>query len=269
MASSHLQRWLTAIVAVPILFALVLFGGEILFFLLILAVVLLGMEEYTRMSFGEGHPWERWEGLLFAGAVCLAARTGDPRVLMAVVAFSILIAFMTYLPRIREEHFDILPVQKLAFGILYIPLMMSHIIMVRQAPDGVLWIFFVLVLAFSGDVAAYYVGRTFGRGKLLPLVSPGKTVEGTLGLFAGSIVCCLIYRHFFLPALPVGHTVALALAGSVIGQLGDLCESALKRASGTKDSGTLLPGHGGFLDRLDCLIFIGPFVYYYKLFLLP
>jgi phosphatidate cytidylyltransferase len=268
MASSHVQRWLTAIVAVPILFGIILYGGETLFFLLILAVVLLGMEEYTRMSFGKGHPWERGQGLLYAAVVCLAARTGDPRLLLATVIFSVLIAFMLYLPRIREDRFDVLPVQKLAFGVLYIPLMMSHIILVRQSPDGVLWIFFILVMAFSGDVAAYYVGRTFGRKKLLPLVSPGKTVEGTLGLFAGSVLFCLLFRHFFFPALPVGHTVAMALAGSVTGQLGDLCESALKRASGTKDSGTLLPGHGGFLDRLDCLIFIGPFVYYYRLFLL-
>jgi phosphatidate cytidylyltransferase len=268
MASSHLKRWLTAIVAVPILFGLIIFGGEILFFLLILAVVLLGMEEYTRMSFGEGHPWERWQGFLYAAAVCFAARTGDPRLLMATVAFSVLVAFMLYLPRIREDRFDILPVQKLVFGILYVPFLAAHLILVRQAPDGVLWIFFILVMAFSGDVAAFYVGRTFGRGKLLPLVSPGKTVEGTLGLFAGSVVFCLLYRQFFFPALPVGHTVAMALAGSVIGQLGDLCESALKRASGAKDSGTLLPGHGGFLDRLDCLVFIGPFVYYYRYFLL-
>jgi phosphatidate cytidylyltransferase len=120
------------------------------------------------------------------------------------------------------------------------------------------------VLAFAGDIAAYYVGRRLGRKKLLPEVSPGKTVEGVIGLVVGSIAGCLLFRHFFFPLLPVVHTVVLGLVGSVIGQLGDLCESALKRAAGVKDSGTLLPGHGGMLDRLDCLMFITPYVYYYQ-----
>jgi len=118
--------------------------------------------------------------------------------------------------------------------------------------------FFILVLAFAGDIAAFYVGRTWGRRKLLPLVSPGKTEEGILGLVAGSVLGCLIFRQLFLPSLPIVHTVVLGIVGSVIGQLGDLCESAIKRASGVKDSGVILPGHGGLLDRLDCLILSCP-----------
>ena len=123
---------------------------------------------------------------------------------------------------------------------------------------------FILVLAFTGDVAAYYVGKGMGKRKLLPHVSPGKTVEGTIGLVAGSIAGCLLFRQLFFPLLPVAHAVILGLVGSVTGQLGDLCESAFKRAAGVKDSGALLPGHGGILDRLDCLMFIAPVVYYYQ-----
>ena len=141
---------------------------------------------------------------------------------------------------------------------------MSHFILIRQESDGVRWIFFILVLAFSGDIAAYYVGKGLGRRKLLPEVSPGKTVEGTIGLVAGSIIACVLFRQWFFPTLSVLHAVILGLVGSVTGQLGDLCESALKRTAGVKDSGTLLPGHGGILDRLDCLMFITPFVYYYR-----
>jgi phosphatidate cytidylyltransferase len=95
-------------------------------------------------------------------------------------------------------------------------------------------------------------------------VSPGKTVEGTLGLVVGSIIACVLFRQWFFPMLSMWHMVTLGLVGSVTGQLGDLCESALKRNAGVKDSGTLLPGHGGILDRLDCLMFITPFVYYYR-----
>jgi len=151
---------------------------------------------------------------------------------------------------------------------MYIPLLMSHFILIRQTSSGVLWIFFILVLAFSGDIAAYYVGRRMGKKKLLPGVSPGKTVEGTIGLVAGSIAGCLLFRQLFFPLLSVPHAVILGLVGSIIGQLGDLSESALKRSAGVKDSGVILPGHGGILDRLDCLMFITPFVYYYQVFII-
>jgi phosphatidate cytidylyltransferase len=102
----------------------------------------------------------------------------------------------------------------------------------------------------------------------MPHVSPGKTVEGLLGLAVGSVVGCLVYRYFLLPEIPAGHIVMLGLAGGIIGQLGDLFESLIKRASGAKDSGEILPGHGGILDRLDCLLFIVPFVYYYRTYIL-
>ena len=102
----------------------------------------------------------------------------------------------------------------------------------------------------------------------MPHVSPGKTVEGLLGLAAGSVAGCLVYRHFLLPDVPAAHVAVIGLAGGIIGQLGDLFESLIKRASGAKDSGTILPGHGGILDRLDCLLFIVPWVYYYRTYVL-
>ena len=159
---------------------------------------------------------------------------------------------------------DTAPAARAILGILYIPLLMAHFILIRRTPSGILWIFFILVLAFAGDIAAFYIGRRFGRRKLLPEVSPGKTVEGTIGLVAGSIAGCVLFQHWFFHALPVVHAVVLGLVGSVAGQLGDLCESALKRSAGVKDSGVILPGHGGILDRLDCLMFITPFVYHYQ-----
>jgi phosphatidate cytidylyltransferase len=172
--------------------------------------------------------------------------------------------------RIRkyQESPDIGLLAKYILGLIYIPVLMSYFILIRGLETGTLWIFFILLLAFSGDVAAYYVGRNFGKRKLLPLVSPNKTVEGTVGLFIGSVAGCVIFQQIFFPSLPVVHAVALGFFGSVIGQLGDLCESAMKRASGVKDSGVILPGHGGILDRLDCLIFIAPFVYYYYVFII-
>jgi phosphatidate cytidylyltransferase len=261
--TSHLKRWLTAIIAVPLLFAIIFFGSDSLFSAVIIGVILLGVYEYHHIVFGAGHPWEKAEGMVIGFLIPFTAYLGNMEWLQAVLSFSVLLVFFTYLLRIKEDHFDILPVGKLVLGFMYVPLMMSYFILIRRLDQGVLWIFFLLVLAFSGDVTAYYVGKNFGKKKLFPLVSPNKTVEGTIGLIAGSTLGCILFQQIFFPTLMVWHAAALGFFGSVLGQLGDLCESAMKRASGVKDSGVILPGHGGILDRLDCLIFIAPFVYYY------
>ncbi len=260
----HMKRWLTGVIAVPILFGIIAFGGEILFSILIILASLMGMQEYNRMSFRQGFVMEKMETLIIALFILLSAFFGNLRLLWTGLTFSVMVVLMLNLLRARRAGLDMTPAARVVLGILYVPLLMAHFILIRHTPSGVLWIFFILVLAFFGDIAAFYIGRRFGKRKLLAEVSPGKTVEGTLGLIAGSIAGCLLFRFFFLPEIPAVHAVLLGLVGSIAGQLGDLCESALKRGAGVKDSGTLLPGHGGILDRLDCLMFIAPFVYHYR-----
>jgi len=264
----HLKRWITGVIAVPILFVIIAYGSEGLFALLIMSATLLGMAEYNGMIFGSGFSQEKVETLVVALLIIVSAVAGDMALLVTILTFAVMTVLMFNLLSISKKGMDMTPVGGVILGILYIPLLMSHFILIRQAPAGVHWIFLILVLAFSGDIAAYYVGKALGKKKLLPLVSPGKTVEGTIGLVAGSIAGCLVFRQFFFPLLPVEHAVILGLVGSIVGQLGDLCESALKRSAGVKDSGTLLPGHGGILDRLDCLMFITPFVYYYRVLII-
>ena len=264
----HLKRWATGVIAVPILFLTIAYGAETIFTLLIIIASLVGVAEYNRMAFGTGLWREKVETLAVAMLILTAASARDRVLLVAVLSFAVMVILMLNLLRIREEGLDMSRVGKVILGVMYVPLLMSHFILIRQESEGIRWIFFILVLAFSGDIAAYYVGKGMGRRKLLPEVSPGKTVEGTIGLFAGSIIGCILFRQLFFPMLPVLHTVILGLVGSVAGQLGDLCESALKRTAGVKDSGTLLPGHGGILDRLDCLMFITPFVYYYRVLII-
>jgi phosphatidate cytidylyltransferase len=260
----HVKRWATGVIAVPILFLTIAYCAETIFTLLIIIAALVGVTEYNRMVFNTGFWLEKVETLTVALLILMAAAARDRVLLVAVLAFAVMVILMLNLLRIRQEGLDMSRVGKVILGVMYVPLLMSHFILIRQESEGIRWVFFILVLAFSGDIAAYYVGRGMGRRKLLPEVSPGKTVEGTIGLFAGSIIGCMLFRQLFFPILPVFHTVILGLVGSVAGQLGDLCESALKRTAGVKDSGTLLPGHGGILDRLDCLMFITPFVYYYR-----
>ena len=123
----------------------------------------------------------------------------------------------------------------------------------------------VLAIVFAGDISALYVGSAFGRHKLSPAVSPGKTIEGSLGGLAANLgVGCLI-KLFFLPALNWPQTLLFCLMIGAAGQLGDLFESVLKRSSQVKDSGGLLPGHGGILDRIDALLFAAPIAYLFKI----
>ena len=266
--SPHVKRWITALIAVPILFGIIAYGGREFFAVLIMMASLAGMYEYNQMAFGKGVCAEKIVTMASALLILLTAVSGDRSLLLALLTFSVMAVLMLNLLRIRRKGLDMAPAGRALLGILYIPLLMSHFILIRRTQSGVLWIFFILVLAFAGDVAAYYVGRRLGKRKLLPEVSPGKTVEGTIGLIAGSVVGCLIFRHWFFPVLTVTHAAILGLVGSVVGQLGDLSESALKRAAGVKDSGVILPGHGGILDRLDCLMFITPFVFYYQEFVI-
>ena len=123
------------------------------------------------------------------------------------------------------------------------------------------WLFFALSLNWAGDIAALYVGRASGRHKLAPEVSPGKSWEGFIASTLASVIYGLIYFRWLLPAAPLAGALGLTVVANVAGQLGDLCESAMKRGAGVKDSGTLLPGHGGWLDRVDSSLFALPVVY--------
>jgi phosphatidate cytidylyltransferase len=123
-------------------------------------------------------------------------------------------------------------------------------------------LFFAVALNWAGDTAAMYAGRAFGRRKLAPRISPAKSWEGAIASVAASVIFGILYFYWALPrAVPPWWAAMLALAGNVAGQLGDLAESALKRGAGLKDSGTLLPGHGGWLDRVDSVLFAVPVVY--------
>ncbi|MFC2005001.1 phosphatidate cytidylyltransferase [Chloroflexota bacterium] len=155
-------------------------------------------------------------------------------------------------------------------GILYVGWLLSYLVALRDLDDGRNWIFLALFATFASDTAAFFTGRAFGRHKLAPDISPGKTWEGAIGGIFGAIIFSLF---FMLPTpliLPVNlwQVVLLGLLVSIFGQLGDLAESLFKRSMGVKDSGNLIPGHGGFLDRIDSVVFAGVVVYYYVIWVI-
>ena len=153
----------------------------------------------------------------------------------------------------------------LVFGILYGGLLLSTLCGIRQFPFGAQWLFLTLAATWLNDTGAYTFGRLFGRHKLAPSISPSKTWEGFFGGAATSMGGTFAMRAIFFSQLTVLDCVVLPAVVSVLGPLGDLCESMIKRAYGVKDSGKIMPGHGGILDRVDALLFTAPFVYLYIL----
>jgi len=261
----HAKRWITGIVAVPLLVVLIVYGSCLLFSGVIALLIMGGVYEYNAMVFKEKHYLEKIEGLVIALLIPLSAYLGGAQLMFAVVTLSFIVVFLLFLMGMGSGPADFTALIKVVFGFMYIPFLMSYIIPLRCGEDGTAWIFFVICAAFLGDISAFYVGKSIGKTKLMPSVSAGKTIEGSVGSMVGTILGCILFKLLFLHDLPLIHAVALGFLGSIIGQLGDLCESAVKRTSMVKDSGVLLPGHGGILDRLDFFIFLIPFVYYYRI----
>ena len=143
-------------------------------------------------------------------------------------------------------------------GIVYIPLPLALIVLIRSGEAGAFWILALLAIIFAGDTAAYYVGSYLGKHKLCPSVSPKKTIEGALGGLAANFLVGFILKLFFLPEVGWVAMLLMSILLGAVGQVGDLFESVLKRTAGIKDSGGILPGHGGILDRIDALLFAAP-----------
>ena len=214
-------------------------------------------------------PERRLEGSLAAvagGALPLALSVGSAGATAALSALVLIFALL-FLFRIGDIRRLAQEIGVLAFGFVYIPLLFGHLALLRGQLHGVQWVFLLLVIVMAGDTGAYYVGSTVGRHKLYPVVSPNKSIEGALGGLVGSIAGAFIARGTFFPELTAADCLATALLFGVLGQLGDLFESLLKRSCGVKDSGGIIPGHGGLLDRMDSIIFAAPAAFYYARYL--
>ena len=157
---------------------------------------------------------------------------------------------------------------KQILGFVYIPFLLGHLILIRGWGKGITWMFFLMAVVIAGDTAAYYVGKASGRHKLAPSISPGKTMEGALGGLAGNLLIGIMFKMCCFSEFGWGGWIALVIVVGVSGQAGDLFESMLKRSVRLKDSGKILPGHGGLLDRIDALLFSAPTLYYFKTYLL-
>jgi phosphatidate cytidylyltransferase len=260
----HLKRWLSGLILAPSLILFILYAPSWLFLLFILSMILLGLKEFYALSLPGIPHGERAVGMLLGMLLPFSLYLRDPRWFIAGLAFVLFFLLIWALFQPEEFPVRIDKVAKHLLGILYLPFPLAHFILMRKLEEGRMWVLFTLVVVYLGDTMAFYVGRSWGKKKLAPKISPSKTMEGGLGAIGGSIAGALFFKFFFFPQLCTSHALALAAGIGVIGQLGDLFESLLKRSAQVKDSGTLIPGHGGLLDRIDSVLFASPLVYYYS-----
>ncbi len=264
----HLKRWITGIVALPIIYLLVSAGG-LVFGVLIAAVSMVTLWEYYRIVFQtDGVLPQRLmpiAGLVLAPVIVWTVHAGHMEAAILIVAVDLILAAALSLPLFKTDPQAPVLVAKQVLGLVYIPVFLAFLLLMRISPDGAAWIFWLLLIVAAGDTGAFYTGTYMGRLKLGPWVSPKKTIEGCLGGLAANVIAALVFRTILLPALATLPCIVFALVIGAAGQAGDLFASEFKRSAGVKDSGGLLPGHGGFLDRLDALLFASPLAYLLKI----
>lgn len=260
------HRVATAFVVLPALLAAMFLGPPALGVAIVALAVLVGMWEFLALLEARGLRPLRGTGLVLTAALFLELAPGG---LPPTAPLAALLLLAVAMRRAPEEKESIPSTAGTLLGAVYLGALGGTIgaLRVLEPSSAGAWrIVLLLAIVMLSDTVAFFVGHAWGRHRLAPRLSPGKSIEGALGGLAGGVLGALAVRWIGLPALPLLHVVALGLAVSALGIVGDLEESLLKRWAGVKDSGTLFPGHGGMLDRLDSLLFGAPVLYYYFLY---
>lgn len=272
-------RILTAIIALPILIASIIlpayFPQTSLIFVAIVAFAIgAGLYEFFLMS--KKMQLKSDASVAYIGAIALfiafffnAPKT-EPDLLLITIALFIILLLITQTFRFQNNFDKLLQgVGVTLLGVFYVAFLGGFIVSLRTGFESVLSTkllsYFILVI-FASDAGAYFVGKQFGKHKLVPKISPNKTWEGLIGGIVLSLGLAAISTATFFPELPYKFSLPLAFVMVIFGVLGDLAESAIKRSTGTKDAANILPGHGGLLDRLDSLLFNAPILYYFARF---
>jgi len=260
------QRVVTAVIGLLLVIFATWFGDP-WFSILIACAVLVGTFEFYRMvsNSGKGCPLTYF-GLLWALVLVLSPHYNNAEVLPIVMTLAIVLSLVWLLYRSPQEKAFHNWAWTIA-GVLYVGWMLSYWLNLRIFEDGRNWVYLALLTTFANDTGAFFAGKAWGKHRLASAISPGKTWEGVVGgllsAMAGAIIVFVVLNLFSSFSSRYWQVMLLACLIGLFAQLGDLVESLLKRNMGVKDSGKLLPGHGGVLDRFDSLIFVGPIVYYY------
>ena len=260
------RRIYTVLLAVPLLYGAIRYLPPVVFTGLVALTGCVSLMELYRLCFqASSRPFAVGVGLL--GCVGLIVGPHHPALVQAGLLVAIIavlsIPLLVEVPLLDSFRQGAIVLT----GMLYVGLTLSYVVLIRLLPEGESLLFFLLLVTWAADMAAYYVGTLYGQRALAPRISPKKTVEGLAGGLVGATLVAYAACWTFVPDFSTLDTLVLAVFLTLAGLWGDLVESAIKRGVGVKDSGGLLPGHGGMLDRLDSLLFTAPAFYYYVTFM--
>jgi phosphatidate cytidylyltransferase len=278
MNSGTSLRIVTAAILIPLVVAAIWWGPNWLIAVVSAFVAIAAMLEFFSIAARQGvQAYRLWSCLAAAGIVgqqwyasrmASISRLGDlldrsPKLTLEFVLFGFVLGVAAIALGTRTSMSNVLSSISVSIaGLIFVVLPFSAVVRLHGVDLlGPRLLLFTVVLVWVGDTSAYFVGRSFGRWKMAPSISPNKTWEGAGANFLGALFVAAVFGYW--TGIQPAHMLGMAAVGSVAGQLGDLFESAWKRSAGVKDSGTILPGHGGMLDRIDALILAAPAVWYY------
>ncbi|HET8576683.1 MAG TPA: phosphatidate cytidylyltransferase [Methylomirabilota bacterium] len=259
------KRVLSTLILLPLFLAIVMAGPIWSFGTTVVLLGALGQWEFTGMFARAGYRPFRALGLV--GGLLVTASFALPVSERIALTAVLLGALAAALWQRRDGRIEWEPAAITLFGICYVNWLLGYGFWLRDLPLGKEWVLLLVWVTWLGETAAYLVGSLMGRRPLAPGISPKKTIEGGLAQLVVSVAAALAAHAWFFESLPVRGAIFVGLLLGIVGQVGDLVESALKRSVGTKDTGRLIPGHGGVLDRIDSLLFNTPVLYYYAAYL--
>jgi phosphatidate cytidylyltransferase len=268
MAELAKKKTWTAVLIIPPVVLLIVAGPPAVLMAMVLLATYFGLREYFRLALPNAQGKEWVVGTVLGLILSFLMAQGDGKVLSPFFVLLLLLLSLLFMTTSQTLTSTMSNLGITLFGILFIGFLLSHVSLVRNMANGRWWVLFLIVTVWAGDIFAYLVGSLFGRHKLYPKISPNKTYEGLVGAVLGSVIVALAFSILFLPHLKKGVSVLLAIGIGVLGQVGDFTESMLKRSAQVKDSGSLFPGHGGMLDRVDSFLFSAPFLHYSLVYLL-
>ena len=266
-----LQRVITALCLIPFLWVSLAFNMRPWpwFTLVMLVWSLCALFEFYQItrSSGTARPFTV-TGMLLALLIIIHPHFNNPNLLPLLLTLAVVVPLMLGLAMKDRSAIFARWAWTLA-GVMYLGWLTSYYVSLSLLEMGTAWVMMALMSTFASDISAFFVGRAIGRHKLAPSISPHKTWEGALAGLAGAVTVGLLVSWLMELPLRTYEAVLLALAVSILGQAGDLVESLFKRNTGVKDASHVLPGHGGFLDRIDSVVFAGLVVYYYVILISP
>jgi phosphatidate cytidylyltransferase len=274
-------RLLTAAVALPLLFAAIIlpwYIPETVWIFVGIAILALGAGIFEFFSLTKKMELKADAGAAYIGAAVITfafavdAPAKAPELLLLAIAVFLIALLISQTFRFQKDFTKMLAGMGVTLlGVFYLAFLGGFLIATRVGFENVpglstkLLLFFFIVI-FTSDIGAYFTGKALGKHKLVPKISPGKTWEGLVGGIIGAVAAAALCSWMFFPEVPFKFSIPLAALMAVVGVFGDLAESAIKRGAGAKDAATILPGHGGLLDRLDSLLFNAPILYYFARF---